>query len=72
VDSRRLSADQVSRLRAQLARQCRYLHALVERMHALNWRSEDPLWHAANVAAHAVDDLLRACVVTRRPGGRLP
>ena len=30
------------------------------------------LWHAANVAAHAVDDLLGACVVTHRPGGRLP
>ncbi len=72
MDSRRLTADQVARLRATLTRQSRFLHALVERMADLEWRSEDPLWQSANRAAHAVDDLLAKCVVTRKPGGRLP
>jgi hypothetical protein len=72
VDSRRLSAEQIERLRAVMLRQSRYLHRLVGRMVKLKWRTDDPLWMTALRAQDAVDSLLRETVVNRRPGGRLP
>ena len=59
-------------MRRQLLRQRRYLRAMVDRMAALRWRRDDPMWGAAHAAARAVDELLKLCVVTRRSGGRLP
>jgi hypothetical protein len=72
VDSRRLSADQIERLRAVVLRQSRYLHKLVGRMVKLKWRTDDPMWVTALAAREAADSLLRELVVRRKPGGRLP
>lgn len=72
MDSRRLSTEQVNRLRAQLQRQHDYLQRLCVRMMDLNWRTDDPLLVAAQKAYHAHEDLLRLAVPRRKPGGRLP
>ncbi len=72
MDSSRLSAEQIARLRSQLERQRDYLHHLCMRMADQNWRVDDPMLQAATDAYHAVDRLTRLAVVRRRPGGRLP
>jgi hypothetical protein len=71
VDSSRLTAEQIEKMRAVLSRQSRYLHSVIYRMVDLKWRTNDPLWTSTHKACAAVDELLGKLVVRRRPGGRL-
>jgi hypothetical protein len=72
VDSRRLSAEQIERVRVVVLRQSRYLNRMVDRMVKLHWRVDDPVWITTFKARDAIDAMLRELVVRRRPGGRLP
>lgn len=72
MDSRRLSAEQIQRMRAVILPQSRYLNRLIERMIKLHWRVDDPVWTTTLKARDAVDAMLRELVVRRKPGGRLP
>src|SRR5258708_3817273 len=63
MDSRRLSADQVHRVRVVMLRQSRYLHRLVDRMVKLQWRTDDPVWLTTIKAREATDSMLRELVV---------
>lgn len=72
MDSRRLTAAQIERVRAVIVKQSDYLHRLICRMGDLKWRSDDPLWVAAHRACVGVEELLKELVVRRKPGGRLP
>ena len=63
MTSRDLYPDQLRRLRRKVERDAAYLQRLVRRMQELRFRSDDPLYHAAELARDALAQLERAAMV---------
>jgi transposase InsO family protein len=70
-----LTPEQLGDMSVTLARYARYLSRVVERMHKLNWRKDDPLYQRTIASRDAMMSLVALVSQThaaKRPRARRP